>query len=219
MVIMSDYQSLNDMIRQLADAQAAAQRAALNKVQPPTKLPVFKPLQKPSPIKLKPLPQVGLAGALVKAQQQTPPAQLFFRRKPTFVSFDWENDRRYKHLLQALDKNTRFDFKFKDASSSEINSNDVARVKAALTAKINTATHFLCIAGEFANQLHADAAVIGYINWLNFEAHQAVVAKKKIVVVRLQPHYLFPHELEGAQGILVEGFKPAEILKALNEVK
>jgi hypothetical protein len=118
-----------------------------------------------------------------------------------------------------FDANKKFDFRFKDASSGEINSYDVGRVKAALTIKINEATHFLCIAGAYANELHKDHRLIGFRNWLNFEAHQAVAAKKKIVVVRLHPSYTFPYELEGASGILVEGFKPDAIQKALNEVR
>jgi hypothetical protein len=144
---------------------------------------------------------------------------LFYKRRKTFVSFDWENDRRYKHALQMFDANKKFDFRFKDASSGEINTNDVGRVKAALTIKIDAATHFLCIAGAYANELHKDHRLIGEINWLNFEARQAVAAKKKIVIVRLHPSNKFPYALEGVRGILVDGFKPAAIQQALIEVR
>ena len=60
-------------------------------------------------------------------------------KKKVFVSFDYENDKQYKFLLQAWDANTQFEFSFADRSSKEINSNNVAQVKAGLTLRINSA--------------------------------------------------------------------------------
>jgi hypothetical protein len=59
-----------------------------------------------------------------------------------FVSFDYENDRHYKYLLEAWNPNPRFNFTFADATPDEINTLNVGRIKAALTSKINDATHF-----------------------------------------------------------------------------
>ncbi|CEO35445.1 Uncharacterised protein [[Clostridium] sordellii] len=37
--------------------------------------------------------------------------------KKIFVSFEYENDKHYKFLLQAWDKNPNFDFEFSDLLS------------------------------------------------------------------------------------------------------
>jgi len=57
-------------------------------------------------------------------------------KKKIFVSFDYENDRIYKNMLEAWDANPDFDFVFSDRSSGEIKSEDIGRVKAALTTKV-----------------------------------------------------------------------------------
>ena len=66
-------------------------------------------------------------------------------KKKVFVSFDWDNDKHYKYLLQAWDANPDFDFSFSDYSSSKIKSSDIPTVKSALTTKINTADYTLVI--------------------------------------------------------------------------
>ena len=40
----------------------------------------------------------------------------------TFVSFDFENDRQYKYILNSWDANQYIDFEFDDGSTREINS-------------------------------------------------------------------------------------------------
>lgn len=113
-----------------------------------------------------------------------------------FVSFDWDNDRNYKHLLEAWHENDSFDFTFGDNTPTEIDSNDISRIKAALTAKINRSTHTLVIVGKEANKQHKDCQKIGYRNWINFEVHQSV-DKTKIRALLLDKNYTVPEELEG----------------------
>ncbi len=93
-------------------------------------------------------------------------------KKKVFISFDYDNDKIYKFMLQAWDANPNFDFVFKDQTPGEIDTNNIDRIKAALTLKINAATHTLFIVGAHANQQHKDHRLIGFINWINFEAHQ-----------------------------------------------
>lgn len=45
--------------------------------------------------------------------------------KKVFVSFDWDNDRHYKYLLEAWHANPEFDFVFSDTTPREIDSFDV----------------------------------------------------------------------------------------------
>lgn len=64
-------------------------------------------------------------------------------KKKVFVSFDYDNDKNYKRMLQAWDANPNFDFFFSDLSSDEIKSQSVSVVKQVLSRKINDATYTL----------------------------------------------------------------------------
>lgn len=134
-----------------------------------------------------------------------------------FVSFDYDNDKRYKFLLQAWHANPEFDFTFEDATPSEINSFNIGRIKAGLTSKIKDATHILVIIGEEANAWHKDYALIGFRNWINFEINQARVYGKKIVAVKVDRSYESPEQLNGAGASWAMSFGESTIIKALHE--
>jgi len=170
----------------------------------PTKLPIYTRPQK---------------AVLPKVTTPPPILPIFLRKPRVFVSFDYENDKSYKFLLSAWNKNSRFQFTFQDKSSQEINTNDVGRVKAALTQKIKDATYVLVIVGQYATQRHSDAIAIGCTNWINYEIQQAKLYKRKLVVVRLNPRYPLPDQCSDAKGLLVEGYNQANIMKALAQLK
>lgn len=136
-------------------------------------------------------------------------------RKKVFVSFDWENDRRYKHLLEAWDANPDFDFVFSDKTPEEIQTNDIGRIKAAITTKINQSTHTLVIVGRYANTRHKDSEKIGYKNWINFEVHQSKEHKNKMIAVFVQNDDAEPEELKGCIVKRIYGFDHAPIVQAL----
>lgn len=133
-----------------------------------------------------------------------------------FVSFDYENDKHYKYLLEAWHANPKFKFVFDDGTPTEIDSNNVGRIKAALTTKVKDATHTLVIVGKYANQRHAKSHLIGYKNWINFEIHQSAQEGKRIAVVRLERSYELPEELQNAKYSIVEGFNESNVIHALN---
>lgn len=116
-------------------------------------------------------------------------------KKKVFVSFDWDNDKHYKFLLQAWDANPDFEFSFSDYSSTEINSWDIPTVRGALTRKINAATHTLVLVGKEANKKHTDSDEIGYKNWLNFEVAKSKANGNKLVAVKLSSTNTSPDEL------------------------
>ena len=137
--------------------------------------------------------------------------------KKVFVSFDWDNDKHYKYLLQAWDANPDFDFSFSDYSSSKIKSSDIPTVKSALTTKINTADYTLVIVGTEANKEHEDSDAIGYTNWLNFEIAKSKANGNKLIGVKLSSGNTSPDELLGSGASWAMSFERDAVLKALDE--
>lgn len=138
-------------------------------------------------------------------------------KKKVFVSFDYEKDKHYKYLLEAWIANPLFEFEFNDATSDEINSFNIGRIKAALTNKIKSATHTLVIVGKEANKFHKHYNLIGFKNWINFEVHQSKANGNRIAAVKIDRSYELPEELIGAGASWAMSFTETAIIKALNE--
>lgn len=138
-------------------------------------------------------------------------------KKKVFISFDYTNDKHYKFLLDAWDKNKNMDFVFEDCSSDEINSEDVSKVKAGLTRRINTTTYTLVIIGAEANKRHPDSREIGYKNWINFEVAKSKEHNNKLVAVKINKSYESPEELLCSGASWAMSFTQDAIIKALNE--
>lgn len=136
-------------------------------------------------------------------------------KKRVFVSFDYENDKRYKYLLEAWDANKEFDFEFYDLTPTEIQSEDIGRIKAGLTSKINQATYSLVLVGEEANKLHNDRELIGFRNWINFEINKSVMNGNKLAVVILKKGNTLPEELEGNHYHYITGFNVDNVIGVL----
>ncbi|MCL5407643.1 MAG: TIR domain-containing protein [Patescibacteria group bacterium] len=135
--------------------------------------------------------------------------------KKVFVSFDYENDKQYKYLLEAWDANDKFEFKFYDLTPNEIRSEDIGRIKAGLTAKIKQATHTLVIVGKEANRLHLSSEEIGFRNWINFEVRQSINEGNKIAIIKLSSNCALPEELSGEHYWYITGFSEKNVAKVL----
>jgi hypothetical protein len=131
-----------------------------------------------------------------------------------FVSFDYENDRHYKYLLEAWHANPRFTFVFEDQTPGEINSHNIGRIKAALTAKIRDATHTLVIIGRYANTPHAKRELIGNTNWINWEIAQSKAEHNRIAAIKIDRNFESPHELVGANASWAMAFTEAAVIRA-----
>lgn len=138
-------------------------------------------------------------------------------KKKVFISFDYDNDRIYKNLLEAWDANSNFEFKFSDKSSHEINSENVGRVKAALTKKINDATYTLVLIGKSANEKHLDADLIDDINWINWEINKSIKLGKKLVAVKLDSSNESPTAIMGVGAKWAMSYTQESIIKALGD--
>lgn len=109
-------------------------------------------------------------------------------KKKVFVSYDYDNDKHYKNLLLAWDKNSDFDFNMVDHSADvSINSTDATAIRRSISAKINAATYFLCIIGKKTHKS----------DWVKWEIDKAVSLGKKIVAVKTDSSNTSPDEILG----------------------
>ena len=127
-------------------------------------------------------------------------------KRKIFISYDYDNDRNYKNMLLAWDKNQDFDFGFSDQSADvSIDSTDAAAIKRALSAKINDATYFLCLVGK-----HTYTS-----KWVAWEISKAVELKKKIVAVKVDSANTTPSGLLNVGAKWAMSFTFDSIKKAI----
>jgi len=137
--------------------------------------------------------------------------------KRIFISFDYDNDRDYQYLLNALKQNAQSPIQFEDVTPSEINTDDVGRVKAVLTTKIRSATHSLVIIGKHANDTHRDSVKIGERNWQWWEIETSKAEGKGLIAVKIDSTNPTPDPLYGAGAKWAMSYNVDAILKAINE--
>jgi len=137
-------------------------------------------------------------------------------KKKIFVSFDYDNDKHYKYLLEAWDANDDFEFVFNDKTPTEINSDNIGRIKAGLTTKIKEATHTLIIVGKEANKQHKDHELIGYRNWINFEVAKSIEEGKQVAAVKLESGNTLPEEIFEGEYSSVTGYTEDNIIDVIN---
>jgi len=131
-------------------------------------------------------------------------------KKKIFISYDYDNDKRDKNLLLAWDKNSAFDFSFDDHSADvSIDSKDADAIKRAISAKINSATYFLCIIGENTHKS----------KWVKWEISKAVALEKKLVAVKKDSTNTSPDEILGVGASWAMSFTFDSITKAIDDAK
>jgi len=129
-------------------------------------------------------------------------------KKKIFISYDYDNDKQYKNLLLAWDKNSEFDFGFSDQSADvSIQSADAAAIKRAISAKINAATYFLCLVGSKTSKS----------SWVTWEIEKAKDLKKKLVAVKISSGNTTPSGLLNAGTSWAMSFTFDAIKKAIED--
>lgn len=127
--------------------------------------------------------------------------------KKIFISYDYDNDKHYKNLLKAWDANGKFDFSFHDHSADvSINSTNAGVIKRAISAKINSATHFLCIVGKKTHNS----------SWVEWEIDKAVELGKKIIAVKTDSTNTTPSGLYGVGASWAMSFTEESVKSAVN---
>lgn len=136
--------------------------------------------------------------------------------KRVFISFDYDHDRNYRYLLKALVENPRSDIDFEDLTPEEIQSNEVGRIKAALTQRIRKSTHTLVIIGKHANSFHADQSEIGERNWQWWEIQKGDEEGNKFIAVKIDSSNDSPEPLLGKGATWANSFKVDSIIAAID---
>ncbi len=137
-------------------------------------------------------------------------------KKKIFICFDYDNDRRYRHLLSALSENTGSAIQFEDLTPEEIQSYDVGRIKAALTSRIKNSTHILAIVGKHANDRHRDSLFIGTRNWQWWEIEKGREEELGIIAVKIENSNSTPEPLLGSGASWARSFSVDSIVNAIN---
>lgn len=125
--------------------------------------------------------------------------------KKIFVSYDYDNDKHYRYLLSAWDANKSFEFSFDDHSTPLINSENAARIKAAIGAKLALADCLLVIVGK-------ETAKSPWVAW---EIEKAKQLGLSLVAVKLDDQYSTPHGLYGVGAKWAMSFTEVSIANAI----
>lgn len=135
--------------------------------------------------------------------------------KRVFISFDYEDDAKYRNLLVAWSENEDINFKFDDRTPMEIQTDSVSKVKEVLTKKIKESDICLVIIGDNANKKHKDSLEIGFKNWINYEISKAKEFSLKLIGVKINLLNNLPEELHNAGAKIIYSFNREEIIKAI----
>jgi hypothetical protein len=137
-------------------------------------------------------------------------------KKRIFISFDYEHDKNYRYLLSALAANSGNDLEFIDVTPSEIQSNDVSKIKAVLTTKIRNATLTLVVVGKHANSYHPDREKIGERNWQWWEIKKSHEEGKGFIGVKIERSNDAPEPLLNKGAKWAHSFNVEAIIEAIN---
>lgn len=131
-------------------------------------------------------------------------------KKKIFISYDYSNDKHFKNLLLAWNRNSDFDFSFKDHSVDiSINSSNPSYIKSIISRSIKEATYFLIIVGKRTYQS----------NWVAWEIAKAYELGKKIIVVKTDKCNRTPVELYGIGASWAMSFTFLNISYALQAAR
>lgn len=128
--------------------------------------------------------------------------------KKVFISYDYDNDKHYKNLLLAWDKNSEFDFSLYDQSVDvSVDSTDAAVIRRVISNKISNSTYFLCLVGK---KTHSSG-------WIKWEINKAIELKKRLVAVKIESTNTSPNEIIGVGATWALSFTFDSIKKALEK--
>lgn len=128
-------------------------------------------------------------------------------KRKVFISFDYD-DRHYKNLLVAWDKNGQFDFGFYDGSvTAPVNSENAGPIRRFISQRIVACPRFLCIVGEHTYRS----------NWVAWEIDKAIELRRRIIAVKTDRFNTSPANLLNAGATWALSFTFDAIKKAFDD--
>ena len=96
-------------------------------------------------------------------------------KRDVFIGFDFNNDRHYKNVLVAWDKNEHFDITFFDKSVTvPVNSTNADSIRRVISQRIAACPRFLCIVGQLTYK--SDCVI--------WEIDKAIELNRRIIAVK-----------------------------------
>lgn len=128
-------------------------------------------------------------------------------KRKVFISFDYD-DRHYKNLLVAWDKNGQFDFSFYDGSVTDpVNSENAGPIRRVISQRIAACPRFLCIVGEHTYRS----------DWVAWEIDKAIELGRRIIAVKTDRFNTSPANLLNAGATWALSFTFDAIKKAFDD--
>ena len=129
-------------------------------------------------------------------------------KRKVFISFDYDNDRHYKNLLVAWDKNKSFDFGFYDGSVTvPVNSEKAGPVRRVISGRIAACPRFLCIVGKRTYKS----------DWVAWEIDKAIELRRALIAVKTDRSNTSPGNLLNAGATWALSFTFDAVKKALDD--
>jgi hypothetical protein len=125
-----------------------------------------------------------------------------------FVSYDFDNDRRYKNMLLAWDENDQFDFKIYDSSVDvSVDSSDAGPIRRVISQRIDESDVFLCMVGKHAHKSE----------WIDWEIEKATELDKNFAAVKIDRGNTSPDGLLGKDANWAHSFNFESVKSAIEE--
>jgi hypothetical protein len=133
--------------------------------------------------------------------------ELLGQKKRIFVSYYYEDDRRYKHLLTAWSANKKFKLEFEDVSADvDIQTTHEGTLKRVLTRKIKKADALVVLVGKKSHRR----------KWVRWEIEKAKELGKKIIAVKIEQNFQSPTSLLSSGVIWATSFDFEGIKQAMD---
>lgn len=133
-------------------------------------------------------------------------------RRRVFISYDHDEDARFKYLLRAWNAHDEFELDMQETSPArQINSTTDHVIRSTLTRKLKAADVLVVIVGQHTHKS----------DWIRWEIERAQEADVNlaVVAVKLNARYASPPALLGVGVTWVNGFTQEKILAALRTAR
>lgn len=129
--------------------------------------------------------------------------------KKIFITYDYDNDSRYKNMLVAWAKNSAFDLSFVDHSTDiSVQSKEIGVVRRVVSSRIREASCVLCIVGKQTWRS----------SWVEWEVDKAIELGKPLIAVKTAKSNRAPENLNGAGASWALAFRFDAIKRAIDKV-